>query len=82
MKLESMCAKNNMEIYKRLGLTIREARLNKRMTMKELAAKVGITESAVHHYENGVRKMSFDTFASICKALDLNPSEVTKRILK
>ena len=73
---------NTMEIYVKLGEIIRETRLNKKMTMKELANKVGITESAIHHYEIGVRKMSFDTFANICKALDLDSAEVTKRIIK
>ena len=71
-----------MEIYVKLGEINRETRLNKKMTMKELANKVGITESAIHHYEMGVRKMSFDTFADICKALELDSGEVTKRIIK
>lgn len=71
-----------MEIYVKLGEIIRETRLNKKMTMKELANKVGITESAIHHYEMGVRKMSFDTFANICKTLELDSGEVTKRIIK
>ena len=71
-----------MEIYKKLGDIIRTERLNKKMTMKELAQKVGVTEGAIHHYEIGIRKMTFDTFADICKALDLNATEVTKKIIK
>ena len=71
-----------MEIYKKLGDIIREERLNKKMTMKELGEKIGITEGAVHHYEMGIRKMSFDTFANICKALNIDATEITKRIIK
>lgn len=71
-----------MEIYVKLGEIIRNQRQFKKMTMKELATKVGITESAIHHYEMGVRKMNFDTFANICEALDLNAEDVTRKILK
>lgn len=71
-----------MEIYVILGNIIREARLEKKMTMKELAKRVGVTESAIHHYEMGIRKMTFDTFGDICKVLGLDVLEVTKVIYK
>ena len=73
---------SKMEIYKELGEIVRNARIDRGMTMKDLAVRVGITESAIHHYEMGVRKMSFDTFVDICKALGLDSIEVAKKVLK
>lgn len=69
-----------MEIYVKLGEIIRDKRLEKNMTMKELGKRTGFSDVGILHYEKGERKMSFDTFLDICNVLELDPLEVTKEI--
>ena len=44
---------NNMNVNEKIGKIIRNARLDKRMTMKDLAKLIGYSEVAMHNYEMG-----------------------------
>ena len=52
------------------GANIRAARKAKGMTMKELGALIGTTESAVSYYETGKREPKYETLLMIAEALD------------
>ena len=51
---------------------IREARKAKSLVMKELAQKIGVTESTISMYENGKREPDFETLIRIADALDVS----------
>lgn len=68
--------------YEKLGTILRNARLDKRMTMKDLCEQIGLKEVAIHQYETGKRKISLEIFFKVCKILDLDVDEVQKELNK
>ncbi len=59
-------------IYYRVGQRIREWRLIKRYTQKDLANKVGLTLKEIHEYEIGYTAISFDKLYQIAERLSVN----------
>ena len=57
------------------GLIIRNRRDELGMTMKELAAKVGVSEATISRWEGGqIQNMRRDKIAKLAEALELPPS--------
>ncbi|WP_341817568.1 helix-turn-helix transcriptional regulator [Wolbachia endosymbiont (group A) of Pherbina coryleti] len=59
-------------IYYRVGQRIREWRLMRRYTQKDLADKVDLTLKEIHEYEKGCTAISFDKLYEIARALSVN----------
>lgn len=59
-------------IYHRIGQRIREWRLIKRYTQKDLANKVGLTLKEIHGYEKGYTAISLDKLYEIAGELSVN----------
>ncbi|WP_264954170.1 WO male-killing family protein Wmk [Wolbachia endosymbiont (group A) of Endotricha flammealis] len=59
-------------IYYRVGQRIREWRLIKRYTQKDLANKVGLTLKEIYEYEIGYTAISFDKLYQIAEGLSVN----------
>ncbi|WP_108784222.1 MULTISPECIES: WO male-killing family protein Wmk [unclassified Wolbachia] len=59
-------------IYYRIGQRIREWRLIRRYTQKDLADKVGVTLKEIHEYEIGYTAISFDKLYEIAGGLSVN----------
>ncbi|WP_265023124.1 WO male-killing family protein Wmk [Wolbachia endosymbiont (group B) of Ischnura elegans] len=59
-------------IYYRVGQRIREWRLIRRYTQKDLANKVGLTLKEIHEYEKGYTAISFDKLYQIAEGLSVN----------
>lgn len=59
-------------IYYRIGQRIREWRLIRRYTQKDLANKVGVTLKEIHEYEIGYTAIPFDKLYQIAEALSVN----------
>src|SRR5262245_6405548 len=57
------------------GAAIRTARLGRRWTMRELAARADVSAGTVHAVESG-RQMSLETYARLAAALGLRPDLV------
>mgnify|MGYP000891049420 CR=1 FL=1 len=55
---------------------LRIARAKKNMSQKDVADRVGITQTYYSRIEVGSRDGSLSTLMAICKALDLSISEV------
>jgi transcriptional regulator with XRE-family HTH domain len=58
-----------------VGLQIRRYRDLRKMKQKEMANKLGITNTKLSHWEKGVSKPDIEALISICRVLDVNPSE-------
>ena len=54
-----------------VGERIRQNRLNKKMTQKELGEKAGIAEPTIRRYELGKLNPKFETLQKIADALDV-----------
>lgn len=54
----------------------------KRLTQSELGQRLGVTKTAISYWENGKRELSAENFISICKALDADPYELVRELMK
>lgn len=51
---------------------LRELRLEKNVTQKEVADAIGVTVSAYSNYEQGIREPSYTVLILICKYFDIS----------
>ena len=58
--------------YTQIGTRIRQIRKTKGWSQEELAKKCGISMNHIGHIERGTRKMSLDTFTSLCRELEID----------
>lgn len=49
---------------------------NSGMTRKEIATRLGITPQTISSYAHGKKMPALDTFANLCKVLDVDPAEI------
>lgn len=54
------------------GDRIRDARLAARLSQEELAARVGVTQSLISHWERGVRSLSADQLRDVAQSLGVS----------
>lgn len=67
----------NMDDQKNGGPNFLQAwRLHKRMTLQELADKIGTTAGVIHHLENGDRGLSAKWLRKLAPALDTTPGHL------
>lgn len=60
-----------------IGARIRTARMRHRLSQAALAARVGLTQSSLSHYENGKRDLSVTTLIRIAQELGVDLHELT-----
>lgn len=46
------------------------------MSQTELAKKIGISQSGIAHYIKGDKMPALDTFANLCKVLELDANDI------
>lgn len=68
--------------YEALGKHINNARLQKGLSLRQMAKKTGKTFQMLDYYSLGKAKMSNETFESICRVLDLEPKFKVKIIFE
>lgn len=59
-----------------IGARIRKYREMCGLSQKELAQKIGVSNSRVSNWEQGINRPDADILADICKALNVSPSEL------
>lgn len=57
-----------------IGARIRKYREMCGLSQKELAQKIGVSNSRVSNWEQGINRPDADILADICKALNVSPS--------
>ena len=57
---------------KSFGQKMREARLERKMTLKQLAEQMNSHETTLCRYENGRTMPSFKSASKICKCLNIS----------
>jgi hypothetical protein len=63
------------EINKTLGMRIKYQRKQNNMTLKEVSARLGVTESTVQRYESGnISNVSIETLKKIAEILSVSPA--------
>lgn len=56
----------------RFSQRLRERRIEKHLTQKDVATALGISVTCYAGYEQGYREPDFDTLIKICKYLDIS----------
>lgn len=59
-------------------VTLRQARLDRLLTVRALAAAAGCSPTTVHEVETGKRVPRFDTIRRLSAALKVEPSQVVE----
>ncbi len=59
-----------------LGARIRKYREERKLSQKELTALIGVSNSRVSNWEQGINRPDADILADICRALNVSPSEL------
>ena len=59
--------------YKKIGICIKEERLNKNISQEKLAELISMSKEHVSHIECGTTKLSLPALIKICNALEITP---------
>jgi len=59
-----------------IGARIRKYREQRRLNQKEFAQQIGVSNSRVSNWEQGINRPDADILADICRVLEVSPSEL------
>lgn len=59
-----------------IGIRIRKYIELRGLSQKELADLIGVSNSRVSNWEQGINRPNADIISDLCKALDVSPSEL------
>ena len=71
-----MCYLTNMITLKEIQKRLREEIKNSNLSQKEIADKLGINPSTVSKYLRLNKFPALDTFANLCKILDVSADDI------
>lgn len=57
-------------------ITLRAARVNSNLTLKDVSEKVGISINTLHSYETGKSKISAQTATFLCDIYNININNI------
>lgn len=58
------------------GERLKDLRLKRRITQKELGQKIGVSQQAINLIEHDKRKISIDLYSKLCEVLDPDKTEL------
>ncbi len=59
-----------------IGMRIRKYREKSGLSQKELAELIGVSNSRISNWEQGINRPDADILADLCRALNVSPSEL------
>lgn len=65
-----------MELAKKVGQVIKEARKLKGLTQKEVASIFRMTQQQYSRFENGIFELNYQQILDICRLLDISPNDL------
>lgn len=65
-----------MHMAYEIGNRIKKYREAKKLSQKDFAEKIGVSNSRVSNWEQGVNRPDVDILANICRVLCVSPSEL------
>lgn len=71
-----LCHNTNMITITDIQIRLREAIKNSGMTQKEIARAINVSTGTISKYMRIDKFPSLDTFANLCKAIDVSADEI------
>lgn len=65
-----------METAKLIGENLKLARKSKKMTQKDVAAKLFMTQQQYSRFENGIFELNYGQILSLCEIFEVTPNEL------
>ncbi len=65
-----------MEIAKKIGQNLKEARKFKGLTQKQVASMMHMTQQQYSRFENGVFELNYQQILSLCQIYEISPNEL------
>ncbi len=65
-----------MDIAKIVGNNLKQARKDKRLTQKEVAGILNMTQQQYSRFENGVFELNYGQIIWLCKLYDITPNDL------
>lgn len=65
-----------METAKLIGENLKLARKSKKMTQKDVAAKLFMTQQQYSRFENGIFELNYGQILSLCELFEVTPNEL------
>ncbi len=59
-----------------IGKRIRKYREDRKLSQKDLADMIGVSNSRISNWEKGINRPDADMLADLCRALKVSPSEL------
>jgi transcriptional regulator with XRE-family HTH domain len=72
--------KQQMRLQQAVGLTVRDLRLNRNLTLRKLANSSHVSLTFLHEVETGKKNASNDILEAIAKGLDVTTAQLIKEI--
>ncbi len=69
-----------MRLQQAVGLTVRDLRLNRNLTLRKLADNSHVSLTFLHEVETGKKNASNDILEAIAKGLDVTTAQLIKEI--
>lgn len=66
----------HMELSKRIGNNLKEARKDTGKTQKEVATLLNMTQQQYSRFENGVFELNYQQIIALCKLYNITPNEL------
>jgi transcriptional regulator with XRE-family HTH domain len=69
-----------MRLQQAVGLTVRDLRLNRNLTLRKLSDNSHVSLTFLHEVETGKKNASNDVLEAIAKGLDVTTAQLMKEI--
>lgn len=70
----------NKSLDVEIGRRLRQARIAKGLTQKEMATSIGLSHQAIQKYENGETRLSLSTLAQLRQHIGIEPADLLPAI--
>ena len=68
---------NKDKYYLWVGKELKKYRKKNKLTLTEVASRIGVTFKQVQNYENGVSRIAFPTIIELCQLYGIDVKEFT-----
>lgn len=65
-----------MDIAKKVGFNLKQARKDKGLTQKQVAEKFKMTQQQYSRFENGVFELNYIQIVQLCELFEITPNEL------